>query len=456
MESLRMHRLFFTLSLVVALLLAVGTVRVARAFEFDTDGTVAADEVVDDDLFLSYDIVVMDGTVNGDLFVSGDSVTINGTVHGNVLVFGTTVLLNGTVDNSVAFAGQSLRLDGDVGGSIYAIGSALTLEPESQVGRNIMFSGASLMVKQGASVARDVHCSSMQAQLGGEVGRNVEAEVDALALNGHVGGDVRASVGEPAPAMPIQWPGAPNPLPSGLHVNESARIDGQLTYRSPVEQAEAILSAPAGGVAFEQTEAENTLAQQLAQALKKRLHELITLLILGGLVAWRAPALLGSLAEQARQKPLPAVGWGMVGLLGGYLGAGVIAVVVFLLGLLLAIVSLGDLALGVLGTGFAALTLLLTLFWLLVAYGSKLVVAYLGGRMILQRLAPQPVAKAIWPLLLGIGLYMLLRLVPLLGWLVGAAATLVGLGAAWLWARQRRTAPPAAEQVQDKSQEQSH
>lgn len=71
-------------------------------------------------------------------------------------------------------------------------------------------------------------------------------------------------------------------------------------------------------------------------------------------------------------------------------------------------------------------------FLLLVSYGSKLVIAFLVGRLVLQRLAPQSADHKVWPLLAGVALYVLIRSIPLLGWLVGVAATLVGLGAMWL------------------------
>jgi hypothetical protein len=118
----------------------------------------------------------------------------------------------------------------------------------------------------------------------------------------------------------------------------------------------------------------------------------------------------------------------------------VLAVLIIILGILFGVVTLGELARAIFGVGFSGLTLALTLLWLCSAYGSKLIVAYLAGKLVLGRIAPQSGDRAIWPLLLGVVLYVLLRSIPVLGWLVGLLATLVGLGAMWLLFRETRSA----------------
>lgn len=61
-----------------------------------------------------------------------------------------------------------------------------------------------------------------------------------------------------------------------------------------------------------------------------------------------------------------------------------------------------------------------------------MIVSYLGGLLILERLAPRAARYWIWPLLLGLILYVLLRAIPFLGLAVGLLATFFGLGAAIL------------------------
>ena len=65
-------------------------------------------------------------------------------------------------------------------------------------------------------------------------------------------------------------------------------------------------------------------------------------------------------------------------------------------------------------------------------YGSKLVVSFLVGRWLVGKIAPQAAGSKVWPLLVGVVLYVFLSAIPFLGWLIGLVVTLVGMGAMWL------------------------
>ncbi|MBN1953599.1 MAG: polymer-forming cytoskeletal protein [Anaerolineae bacterium] len=448
----RYFRLFVALGLVVVV--ALGITRVVRAVEFDDDGTVAAGEVIDDDLFISAETVTIDGVVNGDLFASGSTVVVNGEVNGNLIVSGAEVEINGLVAGSLVFGGQMLLLNGEVGGTVYAGGSQLTLASSANVGRNVFFGGFSLDTEQESVIGRDLIMGGSQARLAGEVDGDVQADVAAFELSGYVGGDVRASVEEPGEGPPIQflWPGLPPMMDPGIRVAESAQVAGTLTYISPVPQEEAIRASPVGGIVYEQAqldvEPQADLATSVGPWLLARLRDLITLLVLGGIAVWRIPALLGRLADKARTALLPSAGWGALSLIAGYVGILFAGTVVLVLGFLLGVVTLGGLARTVFGIGFSSLGLVFASFSLAVAYGSKLVVAHWIGNGLLRRFSPQHAGSG-WGVILGVFVYMLLRSIPFLGWVVGALVTLVGLGAMWLLFRERRRAPAVPAGVSD-------
>ena len=71
--------------------------------------TVAAGEVVDDDLYVAGNTVVIDGVVNGDLWAFGSIITINGEVKGSIVAAGQTVSINGNVGHAVRLAGETLN-----------------------------------------------------------------------------------------------------------------------------------------------------------------------------------------------------------------------------------------------------------------------------------------------------------------------------------------------------------
>ena len=133
----------------------------------------------------------------------------------------------------------------------------------------------------------------------------------------------------------------------------------------------------------------------------------------------------------------------------GFVCAAVLAGLILVVGILLGVVTLGGLAGATFGIGFSGLSLAFGLFILAVIYGSKLVVAHLVGRLILQRFLPQYAERVILALTLGVALYILIRSVPVLGGLIGAIVTLLGLGAMWLLFRQRGGVSPAPTQPQE-------
>jgi hypothetical protein len=98
--SKRSVRWLLLISSLLAVWLAFSLVVPAAAVEFTQDGVIAADEVINDDLFISADKVTIEGTVNGDLFINSMNCVFNGVVNGNLIVNSGEMLLNGEVNGT--------------------------------------------------------------------------------------------------------------------------------------------------------------------------------------------------------------------------------------------------------------------------------------------------------------------------------------------------------------------
>lgn len=453
------------LALTLAGVLLLGSAGVVQAAEIKGDGVLAAGQVVDDDLILYGETVVVDGTVNGMLIATGQTVTVNGTVNGDAFLFGNMVIVSETarIDGNLFSGSASIEVRGEVTGSLAGGSATLTLADGAAVGRNLYYGGYSFEAMPKTTLGKDLFAAVYQAILNGEVERDVNIGGAAVELNGKVGRnasfDVEAPGGE-MPMMPMYFgpnmPKMPPAISPGLRISGLAEIGGKLTYTSAVDQSAAIQAAPAGGIVFQTPQPSVTeqkevkpVAPRVSYALgvlnwfAKILRNLITLLILGGLALWLIPAIFEQTVQQARSQPLPAAGYGLITILVGYLAALFIAAVIIAFGLFFCVVTLGGLSRTIFGVGFSSLALVVTLFTLLVSYGSKVVVSYLGGRWILQRLAPQAGNPRLWALLIGVFIYVLLRAIPFLGWLIGLIATVIGIGAMWFVYRNWRK--PAAE-----------
>jgi cytoskeletal protein CcmA (bactofilin family) len=423
--------LLILIPLFLVSMIGFGAAATAKAVEFDEDGIIEEGEVINDDLFIANDTVEINGVINGDVFAGGSVVRVNGTVNGSLVT-----------------GAQSILVNGKISGSVYSGSSTMTLGSDAEIGRNMYYGGFNLTTNEGSYINRDLLIGGYQALLSGEVGRDVRAGVGALEINGVIGNDVFANVGgteeNQEPMYITGPPGVETIVPSGIRVSEDAVIGGSLTYRSSESQASAISISPPGGVIFEydprtspETDPEEVSrvgsSTMVATWLIKRVRTFITLLLLGGLILWQLPGLLRKVSDKAEGEPLPSLGWGLVSILTVYLGA-VLAIGLIIAGaIFLGVITLGELAKVILVIGFSSLGLVLAGFGLLVSYGSKIIVSYLVGKLILNWLAPKYEGGMIWPLVIGLLIYTFLRAIPLgLGLLVGLVVTLVGIGAIWL------------------------
>lgn len=425
------------LAFALVLVMSFSIVSTAGAVEFIENNDLPAGETIADDLFIVGEFITIDGDVEGDLFAFGQSVTVNGAVNGSLFTGAQTVVING-----------------DVAGSVYSGSSSTVLGDTAKVGRNMYFGGFSLEVAEGAEITRDLAIGAYQAILNGSIGDDVLAGAGALEISGSIGGDVLAEVGGPEDGpMPFQFflpPGAPTAVQPGLRIADSAEIGGKLNYTSASDQSGNIDATPDGGIVFSTPQPEDigveaspdfgpdgdfeqvSYGLQVARWFLQRARELITLLALGALALWLLPDLFNEIITKATDEPLPSSGWGLLTVVGGYVGAAVIAGLVLALGIFFGVLTLGGLGRTIFGVGFSSLGLAMAIFVLLVSYGSKLVIAFWGGQWLLSKISPQAAGTKTWPLVLGVVLYVLLRAIPVLGWVIGVVVTLIGMGAMWL------------------------
>lgn len=428
--SIKRKVLIILIPLFLVFTLGFGVTATAKAVEFDEDGIVEADEVIDDDLFIGADTVEINGTVNGDVFAAGSIVKVSGTINGSLVT-----------------GGQSILVDGIVNGSVYSGSSTFTLGSEAQIARNFYFGGFNLSAEPGSEIGKDLLVGAYQVLLSGQIGRDVRAGVGALEIDGVIGNDVYAEVASTTEGQQTYFmsspPGVETIVPSGIRISEDAVIGGKLTYKSSEDQADTIEITPGGGISFEydpdvDPEADPgeigriSSAAVVASWLLVRVRVFITLMLLGSLVVWQFPSLLKKVGDRGEKESMPSLGWGIVSMLVVYLGAFIIAGLIIAGAIFFGVITLGELAMVILTIGFSSLGLTLAAFGLLVSYGSKLVVAYIVGRLLLRWLAPKYEDQPIWPMLIGVLLYTFLRAIPVFGFVIGVFVTLIGIGAMWL------------------------
>ena len=393
---------FFLFAFIIILI----STQSARAQGIIYGETVAANEIVERDILLNGDDIVLDGIVDGDVLAVGKNVTINGAVNGSLVALAENVIINGEVEGSAYVAALTLELKstGSVGRSLYFLGASLTTERDSQVGRDLV-------------------AISLGARLAGDVGRNTNALVGLLELVKLI----LDRINDTTTGQPISWL-QPN-IVTGVRDADGTEFVVVPASFGPGITGRTIQARTNADVPSQVVTRDQWLIIQ--DQFMSHLRAFVSYLIIGLLALWLTPHLLERWAEKTRTKPLPSAGLGLVTYITGFIGVGLVALLIIAVGASLAYLSLWGLAITWWGLMFSALGMTFFIFILFVAYGSKVIVAYLIGWLILRRLLPRAEHR-IWPLLLGLLIYVLLVAIPFLGWVISVIVTLLGLGAVGL------------------------
>jgi hypothetical protein len=341
-------------------------------------------------------------------------------------------------------------------------GSILLVAETGSIGGDILGAGYSLEVQEGSSVGQDIVFAGGQVLVAGDVARNVQVATAAFELRGAVGGNVQAEVGEadasagppPGMFMPPSAVSAPNVDP-GLTIDPAASVEGNLQYTQTTD-----LAIPAGVVvgtvtrtapATNQTAREQTTGERISLWAVNNLRSIVTLILLGLLLLWLFPFFMQGTSGKLQTEFWPSLGWGVIAYAGFFIALLFTVIVMVLGGLLFGVLTLGGLAGTIVWLGILALFALILGFILVTSFVAKIVFGQALGRWFLARVNSPLAEHRYWPMVIGVIVIVLVialfsfPLIPgILGWLLNFAIILFGLGALWLWSRERMVRRPVA------------
>jgi cytoskeletal protein CcmA (bactofilin family) len=398
---------------------------------------------VDDDLYVSANVFTLDGTVQGDLVVFAQAVIVNGTVEGDLIAAGQTIIINGKVTDDARIAGYGLQVN-----------------REASIGDDLVAAGFSLETLAGSTVGGDLVYAGAQGLLAGSVEEDALVGANGLHLRGEVRGNLEAAVGEATqeegmpPSMFMPQEGIQVPIPAvapGLTLDPDSKIGGDLNYTQRVE-----LNLPASVVVGKITrtlpEIEGTIEEHIptpAEQVNKwgfdLLRSMVTLILIGLFLGWLFPNFMGATAGKLQAQFWPSLGWGAVTYAVFFFALFLVIVTMILGGIFFGALTLGGLSGTIIWLGILILFAGILGFILATAYVTKILVGTIIGKWLLKFIHPTTAEHKIWPMIVGVIVLVfvigMLRfpLAPLgfFGWLLNFAVILLGLGALWLWGRER-------------------
>ena len=391
---------------------------------------IKANEVISDDLYVTANNFVLEGTIKGDLIVMGSTIVINGTVEGDLIAAGQSVTINGIVTDDARIAGAVLQIG-----------------KNAVIGGDVIAGSASLEAVTGSLVKGDLVFGTAQTLLDGEISGDVLAATGALDLNGKFDGNVKAEVGNPEDGSPASSLNLPQmnitfpPVKPGFNVGKDAIISGNLEYTQSKD-----VTIPASAVAGKITrtapvvdpgkvKAAPTQAEIAMTWTLNLLRTIITWLALGLLLGWLAPAFLKALMDKVQTQPAASLGWGLVAYAAFFFTLLVIFTAMLVGGIIFGVITLGGLSGTIIWLGILAMFIMIVGFVLITAFLTHIIVAWLGGKLILARVKPELAEHKLLPLAIGVIILALFTALPYIGWLFGVFTMFIGLGALWIWGR---------------------
>ena len=325
---------------------------------------------VQEDLYLAGSSVTVDAQAEGDVSVAGGRVTIENNINNDVMAVGGTVELRAKVKDDARLAGGEVTVAGDIGDELLAVGGTVVVTPEARIGGRAWLAGGTL-------------------EIDGRVAKSLKAAGNKIVIGGEIMGDADV-VGE------------------HIEIAPGAIIHGHLNYRSP-NQAKIDPGARIVGAVI-MTPLEAPPAAARGAHVGGFVFKLLALFVTATVLVLLFPTFSTRAARGVRKAPWVALGLGLA-----VLASGPLVIVVLMLTLI--------------GIWLALIVLALYLVLLLLGYLTAVLFLADAGLARLRRAEePSPgwrlTAIAVTLLVLG-----LLRLIPLLGGLIGFLLLLFGLGA---------------------------
>jgi cytoskeletal protein CcmA (bactofilin family) len=330
-----------------------------------------AGQVVQGDYVAFAPRVVISGTVNGDVYAAGGRVLVDGVINGDLIAAGRKVILSGKVSQNARLAGAHVVLSGNVG-------------------RNMTVGAADLQVTDAGRIQGNILAAGGEVELEGQIGRDARIAAGTLVVSDKIGGDLAAAA-------------------ETVRLTSQATVEGKLRYwneTAPVVDESATIRGPVTHREFSDWWQVQWFRRGFARLrVMATVISLVSTFVLGLVLLRVYPLFTRRVASIIHERPMRALGWGTAALV----GAPVVAVVFF--------VTLFGMPIGVILMGLYGVML----------YLSRVYAMTWLGQVLLRR--PADSSPLIGSFMVGLAVYAVLSLIPVVGELVALAAVLFGLGA---------------------------
>ncbi|MBI5530571.1 MAG: hypothetical protein HY918_03660 [Candidatus Doudnabacteria bacterium] len=320
------------------------------------------------------------------VYTSGGNITMNGTINGDLTVAGGTITLAGKVENEVLAAGGNLYLSAPTGSHIRAAGGNITVG--APVGGDLVLLGGTVNITDKASVAGDLLVLGGTVVVDAPIAGSVRILGGSVTINNKVSGNIYVQASQ------------------GLTFGPQSEALGSIEYKG-ANQAQVSPTAKVGAIQFTQMEKKNFQRTMKGLLTIGFLIKLLAWFIAGMVVVRLMKNSVHGLVTEFRSKPWSNLGFGLV-----------VSIVTPITVILLLITFVGYYLGFLLGAAYL-------LFMLL----AGLLASVVTGYYLLAFMNKPGETPSDWQaVLIGVVVWSILGLIPVLGWLVMCLICLMTMG----------------------------
>lgn len=350
------------------MVLMLPVVSFAAQYRAGDQPSLQVSERIADDLYMAGGSVSSAGVVAGDLIVAGGSIVVSGDVGADVIAGGGTVTVLSNVGDDVRVGGGTVLVQGRVSGDVIVGGGQVTVG--------------------GPGVGGDVIVGGGTVRIDAPVAGNLKIAGGVVYINAPIAGDISIEADK-------------------VTLGSAAVVAGNLTYKAKAELVKEDGAVITGKVTFEPRVRQHASAALVAGLISLwvvgKFLMLLTCALVVGLIFRRYST---EAVEKATERPMLELGRGFLVIMG-------LPVVSMLL-----MVTVVGIPLGILGwIGFIALSLF-----------AWIMAPILVGSIAHSYFSKSDMEVSWKTILLGVFLFELVGLVPLLGSVAQMLTMLIALG----------------------------
>jgi len=367
--------------LILTLLSILMIPSIAYALNFEVGKEIYNTETINDDYYAAGGVIQMESNINGDLTLAGGRILVNSVISQDLILAGGEITVRGEVGDDARIGGGNLTIDTIVKDDLITGGGNIELTDKSFVGGNFVFGGGNVFIN-------------------GLVNGNIIGLGGNIYINNVITGDVKLYNAD------------------NVRIGPKGKVLGNFSYRSAQESPTVNSNTVKGLIEYKpiKISVADKDAQNYFRAVMAgfSVFRLLALLFVGLFVAWIFRFYVNNIVHIAYKNSLKSFGVGLL-----------IAIVTPIAALVALVTGIG-----------ISLAWILGLLWLLTLALGKIIAVSIVGKKIIPLKEKSSFLRTYGSFALGALIFVLITLVPFIGWVIQFILIMIGAGALILYEKK--------------------